>query len=207
MVNRGFLGKTGKETVASDESRTNRRLLGPKRLIFVTAVFSMAFLAWGYNYIQAPVEGTIYTPRTKPQTESVSTTVFSGKLFSLELPGSYKRLPDDAKTVAPTLEQYSFSHVSALENRRISITIRKASSTIFSEESALVFRQRNPAYTSDEVEVAGQKAIRTVKKDGSEITLFIPGSGAYAIIATTSTNPRDSYSQEVTGVIKSFRWK
>lgn len=165
-----------------------------------------SFFLWGYHYIQSPAEGTVRTTGPAPQTEGVSTTVFAGKLFTLELPGTYKPLKADPARL-PIQEQFSFGQVSALENRRVSITIKNSPPANFSEESALQFRQHSAEYASGNITVDDQQAIETSKKDGTELTYFVPGKNAYAIIATTSTNPRDSYTQEVTEIITSFKWK
>lgn len=197
-----------KPSTHTEDEKGNHSFWRPKRAIsLVLVLFVAAFLFFGYRYIQSPAEGTVHEPEPVPQTEAVSTTMLSGKTFALKYPGNYQPVAGtDSKVTAPTVEQYSLSARSAVENRRISITIRKSPPSL-DEESALVFRQRNPEYVSSDEEIAGQKATKLSKKDGTEITYFVPGPNAYAIIATTSTNPRDSYTQEVTDVLKSFKWK
>ncbi|HTE58336.1 MAG TPA: hypothetical protein VK694_06335 [Verrucomicrobiae bacterium] len=203
---RGLRERPSQYAPEATEVQKSRGWWGPKRILGIVMLFGAGFFIWGYHYIQSPAEGTVRTTGPTPRTEGVSTTIFTGKSFTVELPGTYKSLKVDAAK-APTQELASLSQVSALENRRISITIKNSPPANFSEESALQFRQHSAEYVSGDAEVAGQKAIETSKKDGSEITYFVPGKNAYAIIATTSTNPRDSYNQEITEIINSFKWR
>ena len=203
---RGLREKPSQHSAGATLAQRSRGLLGPKRLGAATLVVGAGFLLWGYYYTQSPAEGTVRVAEPAPQIEGVSTTVVTGKSFTLELPGTYKPLEvDPAKP--PTQELLSYSQASALETRRISITIKNSPPANFREESALQFRQHSAEYVAGNADIDGQKALETSKKDGSEITYFVPGKNAYAIIATTSTNPRDSYAQEITEILNSFKWK
>jgi hypothetical protein len=203
MSMRGLRERPKQQT--GDTPQKSRRLLTPKRLAGTIVISAAGLLLWGYHYMQSPAEGTVRTRRSAPQIAGVSANTITGKSFSLTLPGEYAAVKVDPAR-SPTLEQVAYRHASALESRRISITIKSSPPAFLREESALLFRQRSNEYESNNLTVAEAQATQMTKKDGTEITYFIPGKKAYAIIATTSSNPRDSYIHEVDEIVKSFKW-
>jgi hypothetical protein len=209
MARRFLHGRYSHTAVQSnEEEKAGRRPL--KRFTGIAVVLLVfVFLFFGYRYTQSPAEGVVGNTKPDPSgTQSVSTTKIDSKYFTLEHPGYYTAVRSaDKKVTPPTLETYGLGARLEMESRRLNVTVKQSPPSLLRDESALAFRQNNPDYISSEEEVGGQPAKKMVKKDGSEITYFVPGPNAYAIIATTSTLPGTDYEQEVGQVIKTFRWK
>lgn len=208
MANRGLRDKADNGSDTPTGPRKTHRLLRPKRLMGIAALFVVVFLGWGYNYTQTPAEGVVRAPTSAPQTKAATATLFEAKTFSLDLPDSYKPIDNKNNPVKePTLEQQSFAMQAATESRRVGITVKRAPPAILAEDSAYAFRKRNQEYAVTEETVADNKITKMTKKDGSEITYFIAGNTAYAIIAATSSSPKNTFPEEITEIINSFEWK
>lgn len=196
----------GGRSAASEENRTTGKPVKRAATLIAVPVLGAA-LFMGYRYSQAPAEGTVTTAsRPSTQVEADSSTVFTGKAFAVELPGGFTPRPVE-KPSPPTSELHSFSmRGDMLQSRQLNIIVKRSPPAIFQEESALRFRQASADYVSSSVKVAGLEAVRMGKADGSEITYFVPGRDAYAIIAATTTGPGKEFDDTISKIIKSFRW-
>jgi hypothetical protein len=187
-----------------------RTLVRPKLLVSIgVLVGGVVLVGWGYYYTQTPAVGVIRTATTPgPQVEAVASAQLSGVAFAFDYPANYSNVENKTATV-PIVEQYMLSKRDAGESRRISVTIKSSMlGSSMLEDSAYTFRKINVEnYEGSDVTLIGKAAKKMSKKDRTEITYFIPGEKAYAIIAATSTNPKEAFSQEIEEVVKSFVWR
>jgi hypothetical protein len=184
-----------------------RRLLKPKMVMSVLAVGGVLALAgWFYQYNQSPVVGTVSRPTADMHTQGVTSTRLRSASMAFEHPVHYT--VENKAVVTPIVEQYMLNMQGAEESRRISITIRKAApgETVY-DDSAYKFRVlKTSGYKVSDATVDGQTSKKMTKNDNTEITYFVPGPKYYAIVAATSTNPKEAFSNEITDVMKSFAW-
>jgi hypothetical protein len=184
-----------------------RRRLRPKTFVTIGLLGGAGlFCIWFYQYNQAPATGTVFAPREQLHTQGVATTRFKSASVLFDYPTHYSL--ENKQVVAPLAEQYVLNMHNGQESRRISVTVRKPrpGEDVY-EDSAYKFRKNTiDSYQESAVTLNGMSAKKMTKKDGSEITYFIPGGAYYAIFAATSTNARTAFAEEIDTVMKSFVW-
>ena len=182
------------------------RLKHPRILTGIVVTVAVVGLAgWFYHYNQTPAVGTIYhAPVPEPRTQAATITTLKSATISLQHPTHYSV---ENKAVAPPItEQYSLNMHQGVESRRVTVSVKTAVEPM-TEDSAYKFRKLTVAeYEITDAVVDDQPAFKASKKDGSEITYFIPGQGRYVIIAATTINPKAAFAEEVTHIIDSFAW-
>ncbi|HTE21783.1 MAG TPA: hypothetical protein VK674_01960 [Candidatus Limnocylindria bacterium] len=191
-----------------------RLFLRPKVLAGFGALVIVAGLVMGfYRFNQAPVTGVVRPPDPAPRVAAATFAHFNGAAIAFDYSTDYRTVENRAGPVLPITEQYSLAQHSPTEgSRRISITVKNFSGGPMLEDSAYAFR-RNEAgkYKADEVtmgEDSTKKTARTMtSKDGSEVTYFIPGKSAYAIVSATSTRPNEDFLKEAAALVRSFVWR
>jgi len=186
------------------------KVLRPKVLLWGGLLMAVAALGgWWYRYNQTPAVGTVHPPVSQePQTKGVTTTHFKSVTIAFDYPTHYATV-ENKPVVAPTLELYSLNmHDAAQGSRRITVTVKQlVTASSLREDSAFTFRKLHPEqYASSEVTLHNQVVHRLAKKDGSEVSYFVPGDKAYAIVATTTTKPNESFEKEISEVMQSFVW-
>lgn len=188
-----------------------QRLLRVKVLVGLGLLAGVsAFGTWLYRYNQTPAVGVIQTPVPQPQVEAVSSLHFNGVAIAFDYPSDYTTVENTAAEPRPPItEQYSLrGHDAATGSRRISIMVKDFAGGTMLEDSAYTFRTLpHSGYKADDVTVGDRSARKLTKKDGSEITYFIPGDKAYAIIAATSGHPDAAFEEETKTLIQSFVWR
>lgn len=183
-----------------------------KRLkIAVAGLAIIAVVAWWYSYNQTPVTGTIITSNT-PEPDEVKTppnSHFKGTYVVFD----YSPVYDTVQSNTPSgrmVEQYSLSAAGeSLESRRISITINKiAGAVTIQEDSAYRLRANAPeTYRLETVTVNELSVEKFSKKDGAEVTYFIPGGEYYAIVSATSTRSGGEFINDAAIIVSSLVWQ
>jgi len=202
----------GKRAAAAshDKAHTHHRFFHPK------AVFALGLLAgagvlvfWFYKYNQTPAVGVVHAPvgQQSDTKGATSSSHFKSATIAFDYPTDYATV-ENKPASPPAIEQYMLRmYQPGKESRSISIAVKKLpSGEPFAEDSAYKFRKITPEYTESTETIGGLAAKKLTKKDGSEITYFIPGAGMYAIIAATSTTPKEALVTEMAALAQSFVW-
>lgn len=188
-----------------------RKLSRPKILLSVGLLASViGGAAWFYQYNQTPAKGVVHSAATEHPQRTHTITHFNGVAIAFDYPSDYTSVENKTTAlVLPTTELYSLNRFSPnTGSMRIGITVRDLSRGSLLEDSAYRHRLINPnEYQASEVTLPQYPAKKMEKTDGTEITYFIPGEKAYAIIAVTSTNPGTDFAKEVTELVNSFVWR
>lgn len=184
----------------------------PKIIVILLIIVGIIFgIVWFYHLNQSPAEGVVDTSGiSKPATSTAPQKLhFDSQLIAFDYPGGYTTATANA-VGANVIESYSLRlHDSAQESRNLAITVKKpeAGSTMTDDSAYVYRRQQASLYDITNVSVSGADLKKATKKDGSEITYFIPGPTYYAIISGTSTNPGQDIVDNTWLVASSFRWQ
>ncbi|HSW37429.1 MAG TPA: hypothetical protein VLG37_03620 [Candidatus Saccharimonadales bacterium] len=187
----------------------HRKLL----LLFTVGLILVSLVIGWYRFNQAPAEGII-KPSTDLEAKQTSAKPaapqhFQGLAVAFNYPAGY-RLLEANPVVTPVVEAHSFSFRDGLqESRRLSITVKKPQEVVnITEDSAYAFRKlKTDTYEASEAVISGHNVKKMTKKDGTEITYFIPHGQAYAILTGTTTNPVDSkLPDDILLVVSTLTW-
>lgn len=174
-------------------------------------LFAGAVLAvWLYRYNQTPAVGVVRSSVSpEPKAETVTTVHFRGIAIAFDYPSDYKTVENKPVTQSHTTELYTMNQSDPLTgSKQIAVTVKNLINGPMLEDSAYKFRQiESKTYEISDAALPRYAAKKTVRRDGTEITYFIPGEKGYAIIAATSNRPTDAFRQEITKLAESFVWR
>ena len=199
-------------TWATLKALARNKLLGSWRFRFgVGIVFLSILFIYGYRITQSPAIGRVAGQTTVAPVETPKAPELihaKGQYISFDYPSDYK-VTDSALIKAPIMETHSLiSYEPGKESSRINLILKSsADGTVATEDSAYVFRKnQTDQYIASTETINNQTVYKMTKHDGSEITYFVQGVGAYTIIAGTTTKPSGRMSADVELVVSSLRW-
>lgn len=152
--------------------------------------------------VQDSVENKVASDNT------IKVSHFKGNLITFDYPAVYTDTQSN-KPSANMVEQYSLgARIDGAESRRISITISKVvNGDSLKDDSAYKFRLNDTInYESTTVTINEKPIEKFMKKNGGEVTYFIPSTLYYAIISATSTRANGDFITDVAGLVSSFVW-
>ncbi|MDL2342512.1 MAG: hypothetical protein QFB87_05560 [Patescibacteria group bacterium] len=129
---------------------------------------------------------------------------FDGNNIAFKYKSNYGIHQMDAKD--EDLELYMFTADPNFD-KRLAVSVSRSDGS-YQSNSGYLLRQSQPfVYTKSEITVANVPAVKWIKNNGQEETVYIPRNDKIAVLAFVTTGDTETLDSEVTDLLSTFHWK
>ncbi len=177
----------------------------PKKALLIVAVavtmVVMGFIVWSQ---QGNDSATIVNRSSNNAQQAPSFEKFNGKYMTFDYRSVY-----DSETLQAKDGDLEVTSLTAYNGFQKSLAIAVTDYTNgFDTNSAYKLRTaQTNVYERRDIQVQGKPALEFIRRDGTEVTVFVPNGKLLATLAFVSNGGQEDLMPEVNAVLASFSWK